>query len=172
MKVSKQGIELLKQFEGLKLNAYLDSANIWTIGYGNTFYPDGRKVKKGDKITMEQAINIFPVVLNKFETGVNKLVTSNVNQNQFDAIVSLAYNIGLGALSRSSLLKKVNLNPNDPTIKNSFYVWNKAGGKKLKGLINRRLKEYEHYQGSTKSVILPSLLIFGIIGIMAYFYKI
>jgi lysozyme len=174
-KVSQFGKNLIKEYEGLELNAYLDSANVWTIGYGNTFYPNGVKVKQGDKITKEQADFLFPLILKKFENGVKKLVTSNINQNQFDSLVSLAYNIGLGAFARSSVLSKVNKNPSDATIKNSFAAWNKAGGKVLKGLVRRRLAEYNHYTAknanSFKATGLRPLIIFGFLVLTYYFYK-
>src|SRR5690606_21810939 len=124
--------------EGLRLNAYLDQAKppVPTIGYGSTFYEDGTKVKMGDKITKERALELFANIAAKFERGVDKVVTSNINQNQFDALVSLAFNIGLGAFEGSTLLRKVNANPNDPSIKQAIESWKFAGGRPI--LLERR----------------------------------
>jgi lysozyme len=120
----------------------LCSAKIPTIGYGNTYYPDGKRVTLLDKdITKQQAFDMFKEVANRFAKRVDTLVTSNLNQNQFNALVSFAYNVGTGNFSSSTLLKKVNKNPNDLTIKDEFLRWNKAGGKVLNGLTNRRNEE-------------------------------
>ena len=145
-KVSDYGLELIKKHEGFRSMPYLDAVKVPTIGYGNTFYPDGTKVTMKDKpISRNEATELLKIIVDKFEIGVLKVVTSNINQNQFDALVSFSYNLGLGSLSKSTLLKKVNINPNDPTIKNEFLKWDKAGGKVLKGLTRRRNEESEHY---------------------------
>lgn len=139
------GYKLIQQFEGLKLKAYQDSVGIWTIGYGNITYLDGTKVKKGDEITREQADLMFKQTANKFALEVAKLIDVCLTQNQFNALVSLAYNIGIGAFKGSTLLKKVNNNPSNPTIKDEFLKWKMAGGKVIQGLLNRRIKESEVY---------------------------
>lgn len=146
MELSQKGKDLIMQFEGCKLTAYQDSVGIWTIGYGNTFYEDGTPVKKGDIITHNRAIELFNLIVKKFEVSVDELVISNVNQNQFDAMVSLAYNIGLGNFKSSSLLKMVNKSPNDNTIYLQFLRWNKAKGKVLEGLTRRRMAESNLYK--------------------------
>jgi len=146
MKLSARGLELIKEFEGLRLNPYLDSANIATIGYGNTYYDNGAPVQITDSpITEKRATKLLKVITKDFESGVNELVTRCINQNQFDALVSFAYNVGLKALENSTLLKKVNANPCDRTIDYEFSRWNKAGGKVLNGLIKRREKEANLY---------------------------
>lgn len=139
------GYKLIQQFEGLKLKAYKDSVGIWTIGYGNITYLDGSKVKKGDKITREQADLIFKATANKFALDVANLIDVCLTQNQFNALVSLAYNIGISAFKGSTLLKKVNVNPNDKSIVNEFLKWKYASGKVIQGLLNRRIKESEVY---------------------------
>lgn len=139
------GYKLIQQFEGLKLKAYQDSVGIWTIGYGNITYLDGSKVKKGDEITREQADLMFKSTANKFALEVAKLINVCLTQNQFNALVSLAYNIGIGAFKGSTLLKKVNNNPNDKSIANEFLKWKYAGSKVIQGLLNRRIKESEVY---------------------------
>lgn len=144
------GYKLIQNFEGLSLKAYAATEsekqrNIWTIGYGNTTYLDGSKVKKGDKITREQADLMFKQTANKFALDVAKLINVCLTQNQFNALVSLAYNIGIGAFKGSTLLKKVNANPNDESIRDEFKRWVRAGGQVLNGLKRRRNEEADLY---------------------------
>jgi lysozyme len=142
MILDNKGYLLITKFEGLRLKPYLCSAKIPTIGHGNSYYPDGKRVTLLDKdITKQQAFDMFKEVANRFAKRVDTLVTSNLNQNQFNALVSFAYNVGTGNFSSSTLLKKVNRNPDDLTIKDEFLRWNKAGGKVLNGLTNRRNEE-------------------------------
>lgn len=145
MKLNKAGADLIKSFEGCKLEAYKCSANKETIGFGNTFYEDGSPVKMGDKITQDRADSLFELIADSFASKIKPLVTANVNSNQFDALVSFAYNCGIANLKNSTLLKKVNANPYDPTIKAEFEKWNKAGGKVLAGLTKRRKAEADLY---------------------------
>lgn len=146
MKLNKDGYDLIKQFEGLRLKPYLCSAGVPTIGYGNTQYLNGTKVKMSDsQITKLQAEVLLESIANSFAQSVFRQIKSNVNQNQFNALVSFAYNVGIGNFKASTLLKKVNIDPNDQTIKNEFLRWNKAGGKEIQGLTNRRKKESEIY---------------------------
>jgi lysozyme len=130
-------------FEGKRLKAYQDSVGIWTIGYGTTFYPDGQKVKQGDSITEERADFLLKWQVLSKAVVVDSLV--KVNQHQFDALVSFAYNVGTGALKKSTLLKKVLVNPNDPSIADEFRKWCRAGGVVLKGLQARREAEQALY---------------------------
>jgi lysozyme len=146
MIVTNDAIKLLHKYEGLVLDAYLCPAKVPTIGYGNTFYEDGSKVKMGDKITKERAIELFENILeNNFASQVKRLIKSRVTNNQFSALVSFAYNVGIGNLKRSTLLKLVNSNPNDPAIRQQFMRWNRAGGKVLLGLTRRRESEANLY---------------------------
>jgi len=146
MKLDDSGYKLIQGFEGLSLVPYKCQAGISTIGYGATFYPSGKKVTMQDApISLATAKWMFKETADKFAADVNKMIKANINQNQFNAIVSLAYNIGLAGLAKSSLLKKVNANPSDPTITNSFMIWNKAGGKVLNGLTKRRAIEAKLY---------------------------
>lgn len=146
MNINEKGIKLLHKYEALRLNAYLCPAGLPTIGWGNTFYEDGTKVSLGDKITKEKADKLFFKVLNKyFIPGVKKLIDVNLNENQFSALVSFAYNVGLGKFKRSTLLKRVNNNPNDADIAYQFSRWNKSKGKILNGLTKRRLEESQLY---------------------------
>lgn len=145
MTLNKAGADLIKSFEGCKLKAYQCSAKKWTIGYGNTFYEDGSPVLPGHAITQEKAEQLFELIANEFASKVAKLVTSMVTLNQFGALVSFAYNCGVINLQKSTLLKKVNANPNDLTIRAEFVKWNKAGGKVLAGLTRRREAEANLY---------------------------
>jgi len=140
-----KGTAIIRKFEGLKLTAYLCPANVWTIGYGLTFYMNGKKVQQGDKITLDQADRLLFEMVNQFEISVKGLVKSNINDNQLGALTSFAFNVGASALSKSTLLKKVNANPEDLTIRNEFMRWTKAGGKVLKGLVTRREAEANLY---------------------------
>jgi lysozyme len=146
MKLNNAGYLLICKFEGLSLIPYLCSAKVPTIGYGNCYYPNGKKITMQDKaITKPEAFEMFKIIADKFALKVNELIKSNVNQNQFNACVSLSYNIGQKSFAKSTLLKKVNFNPEDLTIKNEFLKWNKAGGKEIKGLTNRREIESQLY---------------------------
>ena len=145
-KASQKGLDLIKRFEGLKLKPYLCPASIWTIGYGNTYYPSGAKVKGTDPaITKEKAEELLKFLLTSYEKGVDSFCRDDINQNQFDALTSFAYNVGVGNLQKSTLIKKVNKNPNDPSIRAEFMKWNKGGGKVLLGLTRRRQAEADLY---------------------------
>lgn len=145
MEVSKNGIDLIAGFEGFVSNPYLDPIGIPTIGYGNTFYLNGKKVTMFDSPINEiEARKLLSIIANKFGQQV-KEVTRELNQNQFDAVVSFVYNVGIGNYKKSTLLKKINANPCDASIAYEFSRWNKAGGKVLAGLVNRRKKEAELY---------------------------
>jgi lysozyme len=146
MKLDENGYKLIQGFEGLSLVPYLCSAKVPTIGYGNTFYPSGKKVTMKDvPISLLTAKWMLKETADKFAADVDKLVKSRLTQNQFNALVSFAFNLGVAALGRSSLLKKVNANPQDITITNEFLKWNKAGGKVLNGLTKRRTIEAKIY---------------------------
>ena len=149
MKINTKGIELIKSFEGCKLNAYLDSVNVPTIGFGATFYQNGNKIKLGDKITQQQANELLEFHINKFSSGIIKYLRNDLNDNQFSALVSFAFNLGINSLTISTLLKKVNKNPNDKTISDEFLKWNKARVKGklavLTGLTRRRKAESDLY---------------------------
>jgi lysozyme len=139
-------IELIKKFEGFSAVPYMCPASVVTIGYGSTRYADGRKVKMTDNsITIEGAIILLKQTLKQYELAVDAYCRDDINQNQFDALVDFAYNCGNGNLKSSTLLKKINANPNDPTIAVEFRKWNKGGGKVLKGLVNRREAEIQLY---------------------------
>ncbi|MDN5642883.1 MAG: lysozyme [Acinetobacter sp.] len=141
MKTSNLGINLVCGFEGLRLKAYDDGVGVWTIGYGTTVI-NGVKVKKGDTCTAEQAKSYMAQDLKKFESAVNTAVKVPLNQNQFDALVSLTYNIGIGAFKSSTLLKKLNAKDYKGAAE-QFPRWNRGGGRVLNGLVKRRKIEME-----------------------------
>jgi lysozyme len=140
-------IQFIKKHEGLRLNAYQDAVGVWTIGYGNTFYPPhingGRKVQKWDKITRAQAEEMLPFVVNSFWNTVKPHIRQPLNDNQKTAIVSLVYNIGPPRFISSTLLRKLNANPEDPSIRQEFEAWRNAGGRPI--LLRRRQDEAALY---------------------------
>ena len=141
MKISSRGLELIKDFEGFSSTSYLDVVNIPTIGWGNTFYEDGRKVKLGEQISKTDALKLLEVVVNRdFADKIFPSIKVKVSQSQFDAMVSLAYNIGTGAFLKSTLLKKVNAG-DFAGAGEEFLRWNKAGEKVVLGLTRRRERE-------------------------------
>jgi lysozyme len=142
---SKLGLDIIKKHEGLRLNAYLCPASVVTIGYGNTRYPDGSKVKMGDKLDNEQeATSLLLAAMKSYEDAVNRHLP-NINQCQFDALVSFCYNVGTGAFIKSTLLKKAKANAADPSIVDEFNKWVRGGGKVLPGLVTRRREEAKLY---------------------------
>ncbi|AVF43592.1 lysozyme [Acinetobacter nosocomialis] len=140
MKISATGINLIKSFEGLRLKAYDDGVGVWTIGFGTIKYPNGIRVKGGDSCTSQQAEYYLLNDLTSFENAVNRLVKAKLTQNQFDALVSFTYNLGEANLGKSTLLKKLNAGDYQGAA-DQFLVWNKAGGKVMKGLVRRREAE-------------------------------
>ena len=145
-KLSQKGLELIKQFEGLSLTPYVCAGGINTIGYGNTYYTNGKKVTLQDKpITKQQAEELLKFSLSTYEKAVDSFCRDDISQSQFDALVSFAYNLGPKALQGSTLIKKVNANPKDVTIADEFLKWNKANGRVLAGLTKRRQAEANLY---------------------------
>jgi lysozyme len=144
MKPSKTCFDLIKSFEGLFLNAYPDpktGGEPITIGFGSTMYQNGKKVKMGDTITEAEALKLLEWEI----TNKANAISLNVNQNQFDALVSFAFNLGLGNFNSSTLKKKIFKNPNDPTIRNEFMRWVSPGSSVEKGLRRRRKAEADLY---------------------------
>ena len=139
------GLNLIKKYEGLRLSSYLCPTGVPTIGYGSTRYPNGKKILLGEKLASEkEATQLLLATLEPFEAAVNKHLP-NLNQCQFDALVAFSYNVVSGALIKSTLLKKAKANASDPSILDEFLKWNKAGGKVLAGLTNRRREEANLY---------------------------
>jgi lysozyme len=139
MKTSNKGIDLIKKYEGFRAKAYKCPADKWTIGYGHT-----QNVKPTDVITLHEAERFLRQDVEFAEKEVNRH-NLDINQNQFDALVSFVFNVGVGNFARSTLLRKIKSNPNDPTIRKEFERWIYAGGKVLNGLVRRRKEEAELY---------------------------
>jgi lysozyme len=143
MRISPAGKELIQHFEGCKLEAYRCSAGVLTIGYGHT-----GDVKEGDTITQEMADLMLLRDLRKFEIGIDGLVKAQITQNQFDSLVSLAFNVGLGNLSTSTLIRMINAGSADAAA-DQFLRWNRAAGRVMPGLTRRREAERKHYKGQS-----------------------
>ena len=133
---SQVGINLIKKYEGLRTNAYLCPANVWTIGYGHT-----KGVSRGMMISHLEAEELLQEDLRVYEKAVNESVKVDLTQNQFDALVSFTYNVGVGAFSNSTLLRLLNRSK-VKEVANQFSRWTRTGGQVLPGLVNRRKDEY------------------------------
>jgi len=143
MKISENGIKLIKYFEGFCPKPYKCPAGIPTIGYGATFYLDG---------TEADATVLLAKMVVQFENQVNSFLSAKVNQNQYDALISLSYNIGWNALRKSTLIKLINADPNAQGIEIAWMKWVHGGGRKLPGLVRRRKAEIELYFKGKKTL--------------------
>tara|TARA_B100000575_G_C23136598_1_gene660427 strand:+ start:333 stop:776 length:444 start_codon:yes stop_codon:yes gene_type:complete len=141
MKISKEGIALIKKFEGIELQAYQDSVGVWTIGYGHT-----KGVKEGDNISLKQAEAMLEEELEEYEGYINDMVKVRLEQNQFDALVAWVYNLGPTNLAQSTLLKVLNKAIYEE-VPYEIRRWNKAGGQVLNGLVRRRDAEALLFKG-------------------------
>ena len=139
-------LDTIQHFEGLKLKAYKDSVGIWTVGFGNIFNLDtGKPIKEGDEISQETAERWLKIEVDNLQAKMRKVITVTLTDNQWTALTSLAYNIGFGAFKRSTLLRLLNAGASKEEVAKQFLRWNKAGGKEVKGLTNRRQAEYNLY---------------------------
>ena len=148
MNVSSDAIDLICKYEGFRARPYMDPVGIPTIGYGTTVYPDGNDVTMKDRPVSELQARCY--LLGHVMRDVNsimRLVEVDIQQRQLDALVSFVYNVGIGAFERSTLLRKLNRDPNDPSIEYEFSRWVLAGGRKLRGLVKRRDEEADLYFG-------------------------
>lgn len=155
MKPSDDCLALTKHFEGCRLEAYQDSGDIWTIGYGATRYLNGQLVKQGDTITQEMADEMLYRMLRIFSGYVDDYLSGiNVNQHQYDALVDFCYNRGPGNFKKSKLFQLISINPNSPIIRSAFIDHENIidhNGDVLDGLINRRKSEsYLYFSGVVK----------------------
>ena len=146
--IPQQAVDLIKNFEGLKLSSYLCSANVWTIGYGTTRI-NGKAVTAGMTCTEQQAEEYLKNDLQVFAKAINRLVKVPLTDNQFSALLSFTYNLGVGALEKSTLLKKLN-EGSYGAAQAEFLKWIRAGGKILPGLVRRRGEEAELFGDLTK----------------------
>jgi len=139
MKTSNKGIDFIKRHEGFRSKAYKCPADKWTIGFGHTL-----NVKSTDVITLDEAEHFLRQDVEFAEKEVNRH-NLDINQNQFDALVSFVFNLGVGNFARSTLLRRIKAYPNDITIRREFARWVYAGGKVLQGLVARRKEEADLY---------------------------
>lgn len=155
MRTSAAGVELIKKFEGCELTAYRDAVGVLTIGYGHT----GPDVKENQIITESRAEELLRQNLEYFEREVSAALTVPVNQNQFDALISFAYNVGIGALRSSTLLRLLNEKTDKKIVASEFLKWTKAGSQTLPGLVTRRKAEQELFLKGAKNDILAHTII-------------
>ena len=141
MNISKEGLSLIKKFEGCELEAYKCPAGVWTIGYGHT-----KDVKEGDKINKEEADYLLQEEMIEYESYINDFVEVPLNQNQFDALCSWVYNLGPTNLKNSTMLRVLN-EEKYADVPQEIKRWNKAGGEVLDGLIKRREAEAKMFAG-------------------------
>lgn len=155
MNISKNCLTLVKKWEGFYANAYLCPANVWTVGFGTTVWPNGKKVKKGDTITREEAEKLLEKQVNEHASTIKQYVKVPLNQNQFDALASFQYNLGRHILKGSYLLNYLNTKQWEKAA-NSMMQYNKArvNGQlqPLRGLTNRRKEEVELFKKPVKEV--------------------
>lgn len=142
MQISQAGIDLIKRFEGCRLSAYLDPIDVPTIGYGHT-----EGVKMGDTITQEQADKLLAQDVAVRVRAVNSILIKPVTQGQFDALVSFAYNVGVGNLLKSTMMKMINRGEAEDA-GSQLLLWDKAGGRVYPGLTRRRKAELALYEGT------------------------
>lgn len=142
MKTSQKGIDLIKEFEGFRKEAYLCPGLVWTIGYGHT-----KGVRQGDVITEREAEQFLRENLQDAEDIVDRMITAEIDQNQFDALVSLVYNIGSGNFHDSTIRRLINEGCLDiRKLEHAWKMWKKSRGKTLSGLIRRREAEFNLYK--------------------------
>jgi lysozyme len=151
MNISEAGLKLIKQFEGLRLKSYRCPAGIWTIGYGHTSTTGVPEVREGMRISGQEAETILKRDLAQFEGAVTSMVKIRLSENQFDTLVSFAFNCGIAALRRSTLLKRVNAGAFD-AVPAELMKWTRADGQELPGLVRRRRAEAALWRGLPKAI--------------------
>jgi lysozyme len=142
--ISEQGFSIIREFEGFRANAYLDTGGVWTIGFGTIKYPNGTKVKAGDTCTRGQAELWLKNDCQWVDACLNKYVKTGINQNQFDALASFVYNVGETSFTKSTMLTLINKGQLKAAA-SQFDRWVYDNGVKINGLVNRRLKEREMF---------------------------
>jgi GH24 family phage-related lysozyme (muramidase) len=153
MTVNSAGFALIKAYEGFRAKAYLCPADVWTIGYGHTSMAGPPDVKRGMQITRDEAERILIEDTGKFAARVQALIRGSLNDNQFSALVSFAYNVGVGAFRDSSVLRAVNAG-DLAAVPRRLALWVKAGGRTLPGLVKRRASEGQLFMRPPGSVAL------------------
>lgn len=146
MKTSEKGLQFIRREEGERLTAYADVIGVWTIGVGHTGKVDGKPVAKGMVISADKSRELLSADLSKFESAISRLVKVPLKQYEFDALVSLVFNIGETNFARSTLLKMLNANDFKGAAE-QFLAWKNAGGRPVQGLLNRRKREKDMFNG-------------------------
>ena len=146
MKTSEKGLQFIRREEGERLTAYADIIGVWTIRVGHTGAVDGKPVAKGMVISADKSRELLSADLLKFESAITRLVKVPLKQYEFDALVSLVFNIGETNFARSTLLKKLNTNDFKGAAE-QFLAWKNAGGRPVQGLLNRRKREKDMFNG-------------------------
>ena len=146
MKTSEKGLQFIRREEGERLTAYADIIGVWTIGVGHTGAVDGKPIAKGMVISADKSRELLSADLLKFESAIARLVKVPLKQYEFDALVSLVFNIGETNFARSTLLKKLNTNDFKGAAE-QFLAWKNAGGRPVQGLLNRRKREKDMFNG-------------------------
>lgn len=158
MNMTVEGLALIKRFEGLRLDAYRDAVGVWTIGYGHTSIAGTPAVRAGLRISESDAHEILARDVETFAQGVRDAVTVDLSPQQFSALVSFAYNVGLGGFRRSSVLAAINKRDFD-AVPRRLNLWAKAGGRVLPGLVRRRAAEGALFMSgnvaNSKEIISP-----------------
>ena len=155
MQMTEEGLELIKQFEGFRARAYRDAVGVWTIGYGHTSMAGAPEVRPAMEITAEEAANILRRDVDSFARGVRDAVKVPLTDAQFSALVSFAYNVGLGNLRKSSVLAAVNRG-DFTVVPRRLQLWTKAGGRVLPGLVRRRAAEAAFFASQAGAAPLPA----------------
>lgn len=159
MRTNQAGIDLIKRFEGLRLTAYRDSGGIWTIGYGHI-----GGISEGDVITEDQAEQFLREDLEMAEYTIGSTVTADLNPNQFSALASLIYNIGIGKFAHSSMRQLLNAGDFEAAA-GEFHKWANAGGQALPGLVRRRQAEEELFRRPVKPLAQSKTIKAGAIAV-------
>lgn len=154
--MNKYAKTLGHHFEGCRLEAYLDGGGVPTIGWGNTYYSDGEKVKLGDRVTQACADQEFERDIEQFTSQVRDLIEVYLQDYQEGAIIDLAYNIGINNFKNSKLLKLINKKDFEGAAQ-EFKWWRKDNGKVVEGLVRRRLSEENLFRGNTIDFIIEKL---------------
>lgn len=156
MFMTDEGLELIKQFEGFRSAAYRDPVGVWTIGYGHTSMAGVPEVKPGLSISDAEATEILARDVDQFARGVRALLRVDLSDGQFSALVSFAYNVGLGALKKSSVLTAVNAR-DFAAVPRRLQLWTKAGGHVLPGLVKRRAAEAALFAAASVVAVQPAV---------------
>lgn len=156
MFMTDEGLDLIRQFEGFRTAAYRDPVGMWTIGYGHTSMAGAPEVKPGLTVSEAEAADILARDVDQFARGVRALLRVELSDGQFSALVSFAYNVGVAALRKSSVLTAVNAR-DFAAVPRRLQLWTKAGGHVLPGLVKRRAAEAAMFAASASVVVQPSV---------------